>query len=116
VKKEQLINLTPHKITLLDNDHQRMFTLQPTQTVRVNEEVSLAGTITYENNSVPILATKYGLIDLPDIDQNCIYIVSRIVKNAIAEHYPFLNKLFVVPGGIVRSKEGEIVGCTNLSY
>lgn len=61
-------------------------------------------------NGVPVFETTFGeVVDLPEMQEGVVLIVSRIVFNAA--HRPDL----VTPGPAIRNSEGVIVGSLGLS-
>ena len=104
---ETIINGTPHAVYILNEDGSilRVFP-KSNGMIRVKEENSDVGFI----DGIPISQTKWGEVeDMPEEKPGTYYIVSQLVKNAL----PTRNDL-LVPKGVVRDAQGNIVGCTRL--
>lgn len=111
-------NLTPHDIIL--NGIKIPKTNNPMRVKTEKEKISDIDIIGI--GKIPVYKTKYTeYIDgLPDIDENTIYIVSRIVRQALENLY-IENKInfsinnFLVPEDLIRDSEGQVIGCNALS-
>jgi hypothetical protein len=93
-----VVNLTPHKVTLLGVD------FPPSGVIsRCTEGRS-------ENHHLlPVVQLSMGeILNLPEPKQDHIYIASRIVAEKAKR-----NDVFC-PGDIIRNDEGAIVGCSSL--
>ena len=103
----KIINKVPHAILLLNSDKtvKKVFP-RSNGMVRVVEETIDYGFL----GDIPITATRYlGVEQLPDEEEGVHYIVSSMVMAALPT-----RKDFLVPKGIVRDSEGNIIGCTSL--
>lgn len=118
----QIINLTPHEITLYatrdcievtKNGYKSLvlkkgakpMAIYPSQGVaRVTSFKELQYTI----NSVPVYTTEFGKVEgLPEPAHNVYYIVSALTAQAVKGRRDVL-----IGDGAVRDSEGKIVGCT----
>jgi hypothetical protein len=105
--KKQIINKTPHAIYIVDKA-QVIIKVYPKSRgmIRLSEHISEVDVI----DGVTITKTSYSKIeDLPKFNKDVYYIVSQLVKNALPERIDFL-----VPKGIVRDDNGNILGCKYL--
>lgn len=103
-----IYNRTPHPIYVLEEDKETVRLVIPPQqpAIRVEE----INTPAKEICGVPTCDTSYGEINLPDAQEGVYYIVSKLVQIANPSRWDLL-----APGGIVRDRRGQVMGCTNLS-
>jgi agmatine/peptidylarginine deiminase len=110
-----LYNMTPHAITLLDEDYNVSKVIEPSgRTIRLKQDTRKAG---FSVDDIPITKTEYQVdfliseesIGLPAYELGTFYIVSQLVKNALPEREDLL-----VPAQMVRMADGTIVGCRSL--
>ena len=96
-----IINLTPHAI------HIGEVTIEPSGIVpRCNEISADAG----EVNGIPLIIRSYGQVsDMPEPQEDTLYIVSMLVRLALPERVDIAS-----PGDLVRDRDGKIVGASNL--
>lgn len=110
----QLINLTPHKITIIGSDSKTMCEIMPSGTIaRAVSIVVDDGTV----DGVPIVRTTFGQVEgLPEPDpaNEIMYIVSSLTVLAARRSGRTTDDL-LIPGRMVRDKEGVILGCQALS-
>jgi hypothetical protein len=104
------INLTPHEITLFREDGGSHMLPPSEKPARVRMLTSVQG----NHNGVPVVGQPIasGLENLPPINKQefTLYIVSRIVKDAVPDRYDC-----VVPNDIVRDSKGNIMGCRSVA-
>jgi hypothetical protein len=109
----KLVNLTPHEITVFDQNGNEVLRVPPSGiTARVNPTENQVGYI----NGVPVYKVTYGDIqNLPEPQENTVYIVSQIVLQALQAKG--IQRQDVVapntgpgPMGAVRDQQGRIVG------
>ena len=104
-----LVNLTPHKITVFRAGFEPLV-IEPTlPSARVKEDKRLLR----EENGFKFYEVIYGEVenlpkDLTKTDN--FYIVSSLVKNAIIQQHGY-HKDLIVPCDLVRDEQGNIVGC-----
>lgn len=103
-----IINLTPHELNVYDADGNWKFNLAPTYPpARVEEDRGQIGEVA----GVPIWFTSFGEVeDLPEPEEDTIYIVSRMVKDRVP-----LRDDVLCPGTAIREGSGKIVGCIGFS-
>ena len=108
-------NYTPHAINILDNDNNIIKTIPSEGNIRVSTKSETFYKIPLGDYVIPINKTNFGELEYPgnyDIENSNFIIVSRIVKN----HPDKINDdRFIVPDGIVRDSQGNIIGCKSFS-
>lgn len=104
------VNLTPHRVTLYTKDGGEIVLPPCAKPARVRMLTSMQGL--HEGVEVVGQPVASGLENLPDINEErfTLYIVSRIVKDAVPERYDC-----VVPNDVVRDDSGNIVGCRSVA-
>jgi hypothetical protein len=107
-----IINLTPHEITIYDQTGQEIvLRIPPSGKVA---RVSISAQTVGEINGVAVRKTTYGDVqDLPDPQPDTVYIVSTIVL--IALQSKGITRTDVVspdtsPDSAVRDSQGKILG------
>lgn len=103
----KLINLTPHVLNIIAADGS-VVDLQPSGNIaRVASSSAVVTTI----NGINVTASTWGEVTgLPDAEEGVILIVSRMVKDRVANRADVM-----VPGAPVRDAEGKIIGASGLS-
>ena len=108
-----LVNLTPHEITILDENNNVVLRLPPSGTIaRVTTRETQVATI----NGIPVYKTEYGEVEgLPDPQPGTIYIVSLLVLQALKARGIDRNDVVAPntspsPMGAVRNEKGQIIG------
>ena len=105
-----LPNLTPHPVTILNDEGEEWDSIPSSGSIRLNENVSEIGNLKMDLIEVPILFITFEadnvISDWPEKD-NYFYIVSVLVANA----YPD-RKDFLMVAKTVRDENGRIKGCT----
>jgi hypothetical protein len=107
----QIINLTPHAITIHD------ITIQPSGTIaRAGEWVEPAAPISLDDGRVISTSwvTYTRLEDLPAPTPDTYYVVSLVVAQAAAATHRSTADL-LTPGEQVRDAGGRVVGCRSLA-
>lgn len=101
----ELINKTPHDITILNEDGQVVRVIEPTgEAWRLEEEI----TFSHYEDGIPVTESRYTCIDLPPEKENVAYIVSQLFINS----YPHRKDLRV-PAQVIRTGS-NIMGCLSL--
>lgn len=100
-----IINLTPHAITLILQN--QTLTFEPSGTVaRVSASVETISHI----GDIPVTKTTFGQVEnLPDPSNGTVYLVSSLVAQAVKER----TDVFI-PNESVRDEAGRIIGCKSL--
>ena len=105
-----IINLTPHAIDIVDDNGNPFVSIPAsgqiarvsTQTVRTGESF----------NGIPVSRTTHGEVEnLPDRQENTIYIVSL----AVALEVPEREDVFI-PNESIRNDKGQVSGCKSLGH
>ena len=101
------VNLTPHMLNIIDVNNNIMDIPPSGKIARVSSTSAIVATI----NNVNVTQQTFGdVIDLPDAQDGVILIVSRMVKDRVANRADVM-----VPGAPVRDAEGRIIGADGLS-
>ena len=123
----KIINLTPHKVRLMDKDGNVLVVFPSEGTVRLEERRQKIKTIQYSFIEQPIDMTEhedpihkkinidiykktFGGSNLPQRQKGTYYIVSLPVAQAFPERDDFL-----VPDQLVRDEEGQVIGARSFS-
>ena len=103
----KLVNLTPHVLNLIAADGSTV-DIQPSGNIaRVASSSAVVATV----NGINVTASTWGEVTgLPAAEEGVILIVSRMVKDRVADRSDVM-----VPGAPVRDAEGKIVGANGLS-
>ncbi len=105
VKIANIINLTPHEVTVVGSDGDVMMRIPASGKVaRCNVTRTVIGKI----NGIPVTKNVMGEIEgLPEPSEDNIYIVSRVVAEAAKGKRDDL----IIPDDAVRDDQGRIIGC-----
>lgn len=98
------INLTPHKVVLMNNENKVIAEFESKGNVRVGMEYS------YETkDGIPVGKIKYTELEgLPDPEKDTMYILSNIAFNAAKAIGR--NDVCYPAGKMFRNEEGQIIG------
>ena len=113
-------NLTPHSIVLVScpgDEFETKRTYPSRGVARVSTMETVVGTCHLHEdcgNTVPIVKLEEGEVTGLPREDSCeydkqFYIVSAMVRAACPDRKDLLS-----PGGLVRDREGRVVGCTSL--
>lgn len=104
---KKFVNLTPHEITLVDNNDKVIAIFPPSGNIaRVSARTIRVASI----NNIPISTTSYGEVEgLPEPNDNEVYIVSSLVAQRCQS-----RKDIFIPNESVRDEKGRIIGCRSL--
>jgi hypothetical protein len=116
----KLVNLTPHVVRIMAEDGTVLVTVKPDGTVaRVQEEGEMVGKLDTPHDGwnegqalcvVPVFKVTFGKVaGLPAQTPGVIWIVSKMVKDAVPERWDVLS-----PYGLVRDDKGQPIGCKGL--
>lgn len=107
MKKERVINMTPHPINILGADDKEITTIHPCgQLIRLQAKTVGAGSV----DGIALTKTVFGEPEgLPEATEGTFFVVSQLVRNACPN-----RKDLLVPAEVVRDKAGRIVGCRSL--
>jgi len=104
-KKFQLINLTPHDITIIYND-ERIRVSASGIILRIPTIREKVGEI----SNVPLYRVQYLLPEqLPPKRENTYYIVSSVVL-LVLKAYGVERDDFVAPNDYIRDQDGRVIG------
>lgn len=107
----EIINLTPHKINIVDNDGKLIKVFKSEGVARATQKDVEIGML----EGIPIIETHFGEpIDLPEYDQGTYYIVSAITAKAASLSGRNTQDLLLT-GKTVRNGDGQIIGCQALA-
>ena len=105
---ENLINMTPHSVTILDGNGNLIQTI-PASGGQIRLKTSTVPT-GIEVQGIPVTKTVFGEPEgLPEKVEGTYIIVSQLVKNALPQREDLL-----VPAEVVRDANGNILGCKSL--
>ena len=107
--KAEIINLTPHSITFVDDEGTELLVVEPSgQLARVSSSTVRTGWIeTSAGIRIPTSGTEYGEVQgVPDEEPGKVYIVSSLVASRCQGRYDIL-----IPNESVRDEKGRIIGC-----
>ena len=103
---KKMINLTPHKVTLLVSSRESIV-LESKGQARLTTDTIVVGNI----NGVSVTETVFGEVEgLPHPEQNTIYIVSRLIVESCKE-----RRDLYFPNELIRDDKGIILGCKSIS-
>ena len=108
-KKEEydIINLTPHKLDIKNKNGQVVEIGGSGTIARVQVRYEPVG----EVNGFYIHKAKYGRVEgLPDPKEGVLYVVSRMVAQAVPE-----RKDLLIPGELLRDRDGVVIGANGFS-
>lgn len=103
-----IVNVTPHAITLLDKDNNIIKVFPPSGDVaRCAVTRTQIGAMDFNGNIVPVNSLGFGMVQgLPAPNDGTYYIVSSLVAQAAKG-----RKDLLTVDDAVRDKDGVIIGC-----
>ena len=102
-----LVNLTPHKVTVVSKDGSVIASFLPSGVVA---RMSVTDEKIGEVEGIDIYKSQFGDVeDLAEVEDCTMFIVSRIVRTGNPDRSDLLS-----PGTLVRNAEGQPVGCLGL--
>ena len=107
-----IVNLTPHTINLIVNEHHSVSLPPSGEVARVTSERDPSGYLEQlvEGYKVPTFRETLGAVSgLPDPFDGVIYVVSGLVAQTVRRPDVFS------PGELVRNDRGQPVGCRGLT-
>lgn len=104
---QNIVNLTPHTINFVFEEENRILKITPSgQVARVSSTQQDAGNI---GGIFKVSRTTFGeVVDLPEPNGRDFFIVSALVRTAVANRTDVAS-----PGDLVRDAEGNVIGCKN---
>lgn len=112
-KIQELVNLTPHAITLMDDDTNIICIIEPSGDIaRVSVRTERTETLDFDGVKLATSKSVYGEVEgLPEAEDGVIYIVSSLVAQRVPE-----RKDVFIPNESVRDEKGRIIGCKSLGH
>lgn len=107
---DEIINLTPHAVTVMKNDGSVAFTLPAAEPSKVARVGVTRKTLADVQGVVVTAATLGEIENLPDEQPGVFYVVSALLASAAPQRTDLLT-----PGELVRNSEGHPVGCRGLN-
>lgn len=109
-----IINLTPHSINVVNDNHETITTFESEGIARVSCKSEVQGYFKSNQSNlggIPITRKIFGEVEgLPEEKPGVRYIVSSLVASAVPDRHDLL-----VPDGYVRDEKGMVIGCTALA-
>ncbi len=106
----QVINKTPHPLVLVVDDGATLTIAPSLPPARVTTSQDVVDTLLVAGIDIPVITMTTGsVIDLPDPAPDTIYVVSAVVRSAVAD-----RKDVYSPGDLKRDPQGNVVGCSSL--
>lgn len=107
-----IVNLTPHSVTIVDDAGKIIRVIEPTKpAARVSSTVSVVGDV----DGIPVTVATFGAVEgLPEPQEDTIYIVSLLVQQACPSRNDLLRP-DTGPQNVVRDADGNIVGVKALA-
>jgi len=107
-----IVNLTPHAVTLCNDAGEIIRVIEPTKpAARVSSTVRTVG----EVDGTPVTVTKFGAVEgLPEPQDGTVYIVSLLVQQAVPARKD-VYRPDTGPQSVVRDACGNIVGVKALA-
>lgn len=106
-----LVNLTPHAISILNEDNNPVLVLPSAGVARAASTRTCVGAVDAEGINIPVNATSFGeVMGLPDPHPGVGYVVSVLTAQAVKGR----DDVFVTDDA-VRDAEGRIIGCRALA-
>ena len=108
INGKEIINLTPHTVTILDRNTMQPVAVFPSEgNARCKQTTEIFGAI----EEIALSRTTFGEVEnLPPFEEGKFYIVSRIVMSASPCRPDLL-----VPNELVRDENGVIIGALSLA-
>lgn len=87
MKVKEIINLTPHVITIMDDNTNILRVIEPSgQLARVSVHTAHTETIEFDNIEIATSESVYGTVEgLPEEKDGVIYIVASLVAQRVPE-------------------------------
>ena len=105
----KLVNLTPNAVNIVLEDGASLNIAPSGVVARCTQSDVNVGLVCTDGIAIPLTKTSFGDVSLPAPDPDTLFIVSRLVATAANRDD------LVVPNGIVRDDDGNIIGCKSLS-
>lgn len=114
VQEVAMINVTPHEVTLLNDDNDVVVRLPAAERpARVEFDTMSTRVIRFEGHDIEVVDRRRGwVMDLPAWRPDAYLVVSRVVAQAVFEST--LGRRcddLLVPDDLVRDGLGRVIGC-----
>ncbi len=107
----EIINLTPHKINIMDNDGKLIKVFESKGKARAAQKDVEIGML----EGIPIIETEFGEpVGLPEYNPETYYIVSALTAKA-ADLSGRNTQDLLLTAKTVRNGDGQIIGCQALA-
>ncbi len=123
VEWAKLVNLTPHPVTICDENCRPVLTLPPPpsgRVARVKQERKLEKVlqvihrideVSMDIVMIPIVETEFSEVEgLPEPRQGVVYVVSSVVLEAVKGRRDDVVAPDTGPGSVCRDENGRIIG------
>ncbi|MBF1024930.1 MAG: hypothetical protein HXK98_03515 [Candidatus Nanogingivalaceae bacterium] len=103
----KVVNLTPHEVTVYDDDDVVIKSYPSEGVARARQTNVVVGCF----DGTPVVKTEFGEVTgLPEPAERTVYVVSFITANAAKAHGRTTDDLLVTSGP-VRDDKGRVIGC-----
>lgn len=103
----RVVNLTPHEVTVLDDDDVVIKTYPSEGLARARQTNVLVGCL----DGTPVVRTEFGEVTgLPEPAEGKVYVVSIITANAAKAHGRTTDDLLVTSSSVYND-QGRVIGC-----
>ena len=103
---KKLVNLTPHTVKVVVEGDVAL-ELSSVGVARVSAKTEVVGEVA----GFELRHSEFGEVaGLPEAEEGTLFVVSRMVKSAVPHRHDC-----VVPDGLVRDVDGNILGCTGFA-
>ncbi len=105
----KLVNLTPHEIYLMPEEGKILSIPSSGTVARCEVRREKIGSLSVDGIDVPVNKTVFGQVEnLPEPEEDIIYIVFSIVAQAVAQSAPDRTDVVIVDDAI-RNEKGQII-------
>lgn len=113
--KKQIINCTPHDVSIIDENGDIVVTYKPEPTParcrKVHIKVDLEGIDNLASGRTKVHRTVTVIDNLPAPKENVFYIVSKYAAVTAINRFDLL-----VPFGVIKDTNGNKIGCRKLGF
>ena len=109
----KLVNLTPHEITIVNDEGEILLRIQPSGTVaRIEMRHVKVAYFDTDGASIPVNHVQLGQTNgLPEMTPGVMLLVSRVVAEAVRDRDDIL-----ITDESIRDHDGRIIGCKALAH
>jgi hypothetical protein len=110
----KIVSMVAHPITLVGNG--KIIEIQPSGLVlRAPASREIMGYQSINGVNIPLVRVVYSKPSIPPLEEDAIYVVSRITAETVRWYYPEVAERFFVPMDPVRDFKGKVIGATILA-